>query len=255
MNRGKECTDGKMFFAIAEAAEKKSVRSSSFFEGAKLNLCDCMLFLHLWSKDYSEKMIEDDFQFSNHTVVDCSRFCRDLCVYDLENDETMIGGLGSTVEIDETLAVKRKNNTGRVLAAGWLFGGIERRSDSEFRCFMCLVYNRSEAHLTHLIRQHVAPGTTIVTDGWAAYRNLGTAGYTHHIVIHEENFVSPQDPDVHTQKIESTWCSLKRFIRRHGTNKGSYYLEYIAEYLFRRKNADVFEALCRVIRAKYPLSS
>ena len=139
---------------------------------------------------------------------------------DFESDVTVIGGPGCIVEIDETLAVKRKNNTGRVLTVGWLFGGIERRDDTEFKCFMHLVYNRSEPHLTHMIRQHVAPGTTIITDGWPAYRNLGSAGYTHRVVIHEENFVSPIDQHVHTQRIESTWSSLMRFIRRHGTNKG-----------------------------------
>jgi IS1 family transposase len=167
----------------------------------------------------------------------------------------VIGGPGCTVEIDETLAIKRKYNRGRVLRDGWLFGGIEQREDNVFRCFIQMVYNRSEAHLTNLIRRHVAPGTHIITDGWAAYQNLSAAEYTHSVVIHEQNFVSPNDDQTHTQKIESTWSSLKRFIRSRGTNKGDCYLEYVCEYMFRRRHVDVFEGLLNAIRMKYAFNT
>jgi IS1 family transposase len=245
-------SDGLRVFCDKRACRtKKSVREGSFFSRSKLGLVDIMLFLHLWSKGYSEKLIEDDFEFSNKTVVDWSRFCRDLCVFEIENNDYIIGGPGCIVEIDETLAVKRKNEQGRILSAGWLFGGIERRTDGEFNCFIRMVYNRSEAHLTHLIRHHVRPGTHIMTDGWAAYRNLSTMGYMHSVVIHESNFVAPEDNNVHTQRIESTWSSMKRFIRSRGSNKGNYYLEYICEYIFRRKHSNVFDGLLNVIRTKY----
>jgi hypothetical protein len=91
-----------------------------------------MLVLHLWSKGYSEKLICDDFSFSNQTVVDWFRFCRDLCVTRFEENQDMIGGPGSVVELDETHVVRRKYNRGRMLEAGWLFGGIERREDGVF---------------------------------------------------------------------------------------------------------------------------
>jgi IS1 family transposase len=210
-----------------------------------------MLFIHLWSKGYTEQLICDDFSFSKVTVVDWSRFCRDLCVYYFETSGQQIGGPGTIVEIDETLVVKRKYERGRVLSEGWLFGGIERRADGVFNCFMRVVYNRSEPHLTHLIRQHVAPGTLIMTDGWAAYSNLDSMGYLHQVVVHEDNFVSPIDSNIHTQTIEATWYSLKRFIRARGTHKGSHLFEYICEWIFRRKFPDVFESLLDVIRSKY----
>ena len=248
-------TDGYIFSCDKRTCRKRrSIRLNSFFERSKLSLCDCMLFIHLWSKKYSEQLIADEYSFSNKTIVDWSRFCRDLCVHHFESADSVIGGPGIIVEIDETLIVKRKYNRGRVLRAGWLFGGIERRDDGQFNCFMRVVYDRSEAHLTHLIREHVAIGTHIITDGWGAYRNLSTVGYRHSVVIHEDNFVSPANDAVHTQRIESTWCSLKRFLRSHGTNKGTHLLEYLCEYLFRRKFDDVFEKLLDVIRNKYPLN-
>ena len=244
--------DGKKWKCMKRGCRKtRSIRTDSFFAQARLSLCHCMLFIHLWSKGYSEKLIADDFPFSKVTIVDWSRFCRELCVQYFDSSEVVIGGVGKTVELDETVVVKRKYNRGRMLTTGWLFGGIERNTDGTFRCFMCLVYNRSESHLTYLIRRHVAPGTHIITDGWAAYRNLSQIGYEHSVVIHEENFVSPVDQDVHTQTIEATWCSLKRFIRSRGTSKGEHLIEYIYEWIFRRMHSDVFEALLEVIRSKY----
>jgi hypothetical protein len=246
--------DGLMFFCAKRTCRKaKSIRNGSFFARSKLSLFNIMLFIHLWAKNYPEKIIIDDFVFSNNTVVDWSRFCRDLCFFHFENDDQIIGGLETVVEIDETLVVKRKYNRGRMLSAGWLFGGIERRTDGAFKCFMRLVYNRSEAHLCHLIREHVAPGTHIITDGWGAYTNLSTMGYTHSVVVHEENFVNPEDRNINTQKIEATWSSLKRFIREHGSNKGPHYIEYLYEYIFRRKFDDVFSAIINVIKLEYSL--
>ena len=249
------CGDGLAFSCNKRSCRRrKSIRAGSFFENAKINLCDSMLLLHLWAKEYTEKQILEEFHFAKQTVVDWSRFARDLCVFSFENSNHVIGGENTVVEIDETLAVKRKNNQGRILNAGWLFGGIERRYDGQFNCFIRMVYDRSEPHLSYLIQQHVARGTHIITDGWAAYRNLSSLGYIHSVVVHQENFVSPDDSQVHTQRIEATWSSFKRFIRSRGSNKGAYYLEYICEWLFRRKNRDVFWALLDTIKEKYTFS-
>lgn len=250
--QGYRTTDGISFFCAKRTCRKRrSVRTGTFFQQSKLPLCKAMLFLHLWSQGYTENLILTDYQFARQTVVDWSRFCRELCIKHYEEIEEMIGGVDCIVEIDETLVVKRKYDRGRQLADGWLFGGIERRQDGQFKCFMKLVYNRSEALLIHLIREHVRPGTRIITDGWAAYRNLATYEYVHDVVIHAENFVAPHDATIHTQRIESTWCSLKRFIRQRGTHKGSFYLEYICEWLFRREFSDVFTALLTEIRRSY----
>lgn len=237
--------------SLRSCRKKRTIRFGSFFEHVKLSLCDSMLLLHLWARGCSEKYVCDDYSFSKQTVVDWFRFGRDLCVYHFENSHDLIGGENSTVEIDETHVVKRKNNVGRILASGWLVGGIERRTDGEFRSFFRLVYNRSGPHLKHIIREHVSVGTHIITDGWAGYSGLSEMGYRHSVVIHEETFVSPTDSNVHTQRIESTWGSMKRFLRAHGTNKGEYLTEYICEYIFRRMYDDVFEHILEVIRRKY----
>lgn len=221
---------------------RKTIRSGSFFANARISLCECMLLMHLWSKGYSEKLVGDDFSFATQTIVDWFRFCRELCVSHFESRHDVIGGPDSVVEIDETHIVRRKYDRGRALQAGWLVGGIERRTDGQFKAFFVIVYNRSGPLLKHLIQQHVAAGTHIITDGWAGYLGLSDLGYRHSVVIHDENFVSPDDRQIHTQRIESTWGSLKRFIRARGTYKGEFLAEYICEYIFRRQNEDPFEA-------------
>ena len=48
----------------------------------------------------------------------------------------------------------------------------------------------------------VAPGTRIITDGWAAYKGIEKLGFLWDWVNHKENFVKPGHPDVHTNTIE-----------------------------------------------------
>ncbi|CAO4371436.1 unnamed protein product [Caenorhabditis nigoni] len=45
-----------------------------------------------------------------------------------------------------------------------------------------------------IIRNNVLPGTTIVSDDWAAYGGIQEmqAGYNHQLVYHKTNFVDPK---------------------------------------------------------------
>ena len=56
--------------------------------------------------------------------------------------------------------------------------------------------------LLPIIQRFIRPGSIIYSDGWGAYHSLSNNGYTHKTVIHEHNFINPEDPDVHTQTIE-----------------------------------------------------
>lgn len=85
-----------------------------------------------------------------------------------------------------------------------MFSGIERESKKKF-----VVPLVEPLNLTHdtdtlipIMHKHILPGSVIITDGWAAYRTLKNRGYTHHVINHSENFVDPENPQVHTQNIE-----------------------------------------------------
>uniref|UniRef100_A0A182W7W5 DDE_Tnp_IS1595 domain-containing protein n=1 Tax=Anopheles minimus TaxID=112268 RepID=A0A182W7W5_9DIPT len=118
-----------------------------------------------------------------------------------------------TDEIDESVVTKRKYNRGRVAENNqvWLIGGICRET-REF--FLELVQKRDAVTLHEIIMRRVAPGSTILTDGWRAYNGLGNSGYSHATVNHSENFADPNDPLVHTQSIENLWRWIKPFSDR-----------------------------------------
>ncbi|RUS88033.1 hypothetical protein EGW08_004199 [Elysia chlorotica] len=63
---------------------------------------------------------------------------------------------GVTVEIDESLVARRKNEVGRVVQQRWVFGGICRETG---RGFLVLVPNKEADTLLPLVRDHIAPGS------------------------------------------------------------------------------------------------
>ena len=94
-----------------------------------------------------------------------------------------------------------------------MFGGIER-NDQEFRFFVEIVRDRTADTLLEVIRRRIRPGTWIMSDEWKSYRWLDQNGYLHDTVNHSENFINPENPEVHTQTIESIWNSLKSKIKK-----------------------------------------
>ena len=129
---------------------------------------------------------------------------------------------------------KRKYNRGRQVDGQWVFGGIERGTT---KAFMLVVPDRTRATLLPIIQQYVRPGTTIMSDEWAAYNVIGsTPGYTHQTVNHSENFVDPTT-GAHTQAIEGHWSCTKRMMRKQGVmnTSQSMFPSYMLECLWRRE--------------------
>jgi hypothetical protein len=62
-----------------------------------------------------------------------------------------------------------------------------------------------------VISDWIKPSTTVISDCWAAYRDLHTHGYTHHIVNHTIGLVDERT-GAHTNTIEGTWRRVKAFL-------------------------------------------
>jgi ISXO2-like transposase domain len=244
-----KCSDGKMWACGCNSKRKSiSIRKGSFASGSRLSLSNIMLLLHLWSSKYSHELVLHEYSFSSPTVNYWFQFCRQVCLRFFENSrETKIGGPARIVEIDETVIARRKYERGRLVKTQWLFGGIQRTA-TNWRCFIELVDDRKRETLEAVILRRIEPGTIIISDGWRSYSHLSELGYSHFVVVHEQNFVSPENSIVHTQRIENNWLILKRFIRARGTNKGNNLLEYISEFLFRKSHCDTFISLLYEIR-------
>jgi hypothetical protein len=104
-----------------------------------------------------------------------------------------LGGKGRFIEIDESCIVHQKHHRGKakVGTKRWIFGGIERGEGG--RAFAIRVEDRKIKTLDKLILERIKPKTTIISDDWPAYRNLGKRlgkpiGFKHFIICHKKQF-------------------------------------------------------------------
>src|SRR5262249_41955891 len=80
------------------------------------------------------------------------------------------------------------------------------------------------------IRQNVAQGANVYTDGWKAYRGLEEK-FIHGVIDHAEKYV---DGNVHTNGIENFWSLLKRCIKGTYISVEPFHLfRYLDEQCFR----------------------
>lgn len=129
---------------------------------------------------------------------------------------------------------------GRRVDGQWIFGMIEintgeegqKRRGGRFRLEICPDNRRDAETLRQLIQKHVKPGTTLVTDGWKAYANIGDYNYDHYTVVHDYNFVDPAT-GANTQTIESSWRSVRRKLSKGGVKRDELAL-HLCEFLWRR---------------------
>jgi len=193
------------------------------------------VFFYLTLKPPRQDILHQYFGLSFNTIVDWSNFIREVFIhYSTKDGHFKIGGPNIIVEIDEAKMGKRKYGRGRIIEGTWVFGGIDRSSKE---IFLIPVKRRNTRTLMKLIKRHIRPGTTIMSDCWAAYRKLGTEEmFTHMTVNHSINFVDP-DTGAHTQNIERSWREVRANIPKYGRRK-VHFAGYLAEYLFKRKFPD-----------------
>lgn len=232
-----EARDGKRWYCTVCRAEF-SVRDGSFFQRSRLSLRQIIMIIYHWVEDHPQKFIVKEAEISRRTAVDWMNFCRDECSNWLRRNPTELGGFDGQgqpiiVEIDESKFFHRKYHRGRYHEGQWVFGAIERGSG---KCFLVPVRDRTAATLEAIISQHILPGSHIISDGWRAYSNLDTLNngvYMHSTVIHEANFVDPDDDLVHTQHIENMWMRAKRKLKRQcGTSRALFHT-YMDEFVWR----------------------
>ncbi|XP_031346116.1 uncharacterized protein LOC116172974 [Photinus pyralis] len=208
-----------------------TAKKGTFFEGSHLDVPTVCRFVACWLMVHypKKRFIMEELQVSSRTFVDWSSLCREVCMDYLTRRSVLLGGEGVTVEIDEAKIGKRKCNRGRRIEGQWIFGGYERGSGN---VFIVPVPDRTTDTLLELIREHIRPGTTIISDCLRFYQCLGTEGFRHLTVNHNLTFVDP-DTGAHTQNIERLWRDVRGGIPRYG-RKEAHMSGYLAEFLFKR---------------------
>ncbi|EEQ81727.1 hypothetical protein NCER_101727 [Vairimorpha ceranae BRL01] len=117
-----------------------------------------------------------------------------------------IGGEGIGVQFDETaicngeLIPNPSSTIDNKPNIQWLVGGVEEGNCKNF--VLKLVPNRKVPTILDMFKEHVAPGSIIVTDGYPSYpRTVIEFGSCHEAVNHSVGFVNAQG--AHTNQIEN----------------------------------------------------
>jgi len=215
---------------------EKSIRQNTWLEGSKLSLEVICHFIYGWAFELTSiKFSQREFHMANKTVIDWNNYLREVCNWRVQQNKILIGGVGLTVEIDESLFTRRKNNAGRILPQQWMFGGICRETKE---CFIVNVENRKAETLMPIIQRFILPGTIIISDCWRAYKGIQSSGdHMHQTVNHQHNFVDP-DTGAHTQGIERMWRSVKFRNKKHSGTARDFMDSYLAEYMWRSRLKD-----------------
>ena len=163
------------------------------------------------------------------------RMCHEIRKYmgEVDGDEP-IGGLGRTVEIDETF-VGGYVRTGSKKISGLknktaVFGMLEKGGNVVTE----VVPDRKSGTLLPIIHATVKKGAKVHTDEWLAYGGLSTMGYQHSTVNHSlDEYVCPTSGTT-VNAIEGFWAQLKRGINGTHIHVSARHLpKYLAEFEYR----------------------
>jgi transposase-like protein len=238
-------------FRCPKCHARRSIRVDSIFFDSRLSIQKIMLLVYNWGVNRDINDVSRELELSANTVRSWySKIRGRVCKHSTwETAHPPIGGFGKVVEIDESVVSRRKYHRGRLVKEKWVFGGVERCAGTSKPFFIELVPNRTANTLLEVIQRRIAPGTTIMSDGWRAYRNIPRyKQYRHLAVNHSKNFVDPSNCEIHTQNVENQWRHLKSWLRKKGTNLGDNISQYLLEYCFKKHNNDVFGALLALFR-------
>jgi hypothetical protein len=91
-------------------------------------------------------------------------------------------------------------------------------------------------YINYTQSRYIQPGTLIMSDG---YNNrldeIGGGIYEHQVIVHQENFVDPDDRSAHTQNVENMWMRAKRKLRRQFGTSEDLFPSYLHEFLWRNR--------------------
>ena len=117
----------------------------------------------------------------------------------------------------------------------WVFGLCDT-SHTPGRGYMEIVQRRDAATLLPIIQAHVAPGTVIHSDEWAAYNRVSNLPNvaSHSVVNHSIHFVDPTT-GTHTQAVESYWNRVKMKLKRMKGCHAHQLPSYLDEFMWRER--------------------
>uniref|UniRef100_A0A8D8VKW2 ISXO2-like transposase domain-containing protein n=1 Tax=Cacopsylla melanoneura TaxID=428564 RepID=A0A8D8VKW2_9HEMI len=210
-------------------AYSESVLTGTFFDNSELDISVvCNLVTEFLSKNYPIiEYLQNELDLPQETVVYWISRIREVLIY--WNDkhlERKIGGPCAIVEIDKCTLGKGKDET-----AQYVFGGIEVETRN---IFIVPVEEVESSTVQAIIKDHIEPGTTVVSDCWKSYdRGLSSEGLYDLEENHAITFVSPDSGDL-GEHMKQLWRDLEDIVPKYGRKKENM-PGYVAEFLFKHK--------------------
>ena len=194
------------------------------------------------------KKIERDLGVTYKTAW---RMCHMIRAYmdSLDSDDPL-GGIGSTVEIDETLIGGSISGKGSGYKGNktCVVGMLERGGELITR----VAPARHKAAMHALINAHILPGTTINTDEFGGYKDIALNGYRHVTVNHaRKQYATAAGAGVNA--MEGFWAALKRGI--NGTHihvSGKHLPKYLGEFEYRHNMRAVPHLMLDRLMVSFP---
>src|SRR6218665_849741 len=160
--------------------KKQSVLKDSFLENAGISPAKFVYIVFYWATRIPLQATMQHIAISTHTGVDYFRFLRDICSWKLLSTTIQLGGPGKEVQIDVSLQVNAVFRRDRNVEM-WVFGAYDVE---EKVGYVTYVSERDAATLLPIIQKVVVPGSVVLSDDWAAYRDISNmpGNYQHRIV-------------------------------------------------------------------------
>lgn len=228
----------------AACGKRFSIKVGTIFEGTKLPLRTWLMAIWMLTshkKGIASTTLARDLGITQKTAWFVLHRLREAAT-----TKSFNAPLAGTVEADETFVggkAKNKHASKRTGVRGTagkavVFGMIER--GGELR--MQHVADAKASTVQSAIEEHVAPGSTMMTDEATAY--VGLQGhYSHHAVNHSAGEYV-RHFTIHTNTIEGAWSQLKRqIVGIHHFVSGKHLSRYVGESEWRYNRRKLAEGV------------
>jgi hypothetical protein len=249
-------SNDKFSWRCRNCCNRISVRTGSFFADCQLPTQKVVMLMYYWVCEIKAKHVMY-FESLSHwsTIVNYNKHFRTECQnWSLRSNQQLGGmdikGESLFIEVDENYFFRSKHHRKNDRSGQCVVGLVERDSG---RCWLEMVENPDASTLECIICDHVLPGTTIVTDDWQGYNNIGQLkhGVYKHLVYANE-FVDSLHPDTHIKTIEDLWMQIKKKLGWQGGTSRGLFPGYFAEFQWRNSHKEnVFGTYLQLLYENY----
>ena len=212
-----------------------TVRMGTIFESSHLPLHLWLQVIHLFcasKKGISTRQIQRMLQCSMKTAWFLGHRIREAMAEKHGIFTPPLGGAGKAVEADE--AFMQRDAAKRLAGPGPSFPVLSL-VEREGRVRSFHLANVTNATIRPILAQHAARESRLMTDEAQVYKGIGWNFADHGVVTHgRKEYVSRQDPTIHTNTVEGYFSILKRGIYGVYHHVSEAHLRrYLSEFDFR----------------------